>query len=629
MDKILAGRYQIVEKLDRGGFGQTFRAKDIQRPGHPLCVVKQLKPKVDDPATLQVAKRLFDREAKTLHQLGEHDQIPRLLAHFEQDEEFYLVQELIEGQTLDQELTSGKQLSEDRVMGLLKDILQVLSWVHQQNVIHRDIKPTNLIRRSRDGKIVLIDFGAVKEVSAQAASVPGQTILTVSVGSPGYMPSEQTQGRPRLSSDIYAVGMVGIQALTGLSPKQLPEERQTGEIIWRDRVQVSEKLAKVLEKMVRHDFSLRYQNATEALQALEQLSKIDDETVPLPSPPSPLPRNLEQPEGQVSLDSPFYIQRPPIESDCYEAIVKPAALIRVKAPRQMGKSSLMSRILHHAQQQGYQTASLNFHSADAEFLTNLDQFLQWFCVSISDELNLEEKLDKYWKGPLGSKNKCTKYFQRYLLSEMKSPLALGLDDVDQIFQHPAIATDFFGLLRAWHERGKNEKVWKKLRLIIVHSKEVYIPLNINQSPFNVGLPIELSELSQAQVQGLIRLHRLDWSEEQGEQLMAMVGGHPYLVRWALYKIGRGRMTLAELLRVAPTEAGPYGEHLRRHLLNLEENADLHSAIKQVIAADSPVEIGAAEGFKLRSMGLVKFQGNAVMPLCSLYRQYFSDRLDNG
>jgi serine/threonine-protein kinase len=330
----------------------------------------------------------------------------------------------------------------------------------------------------------------------------------------------------------------------------------------------------------------------------------------------------------VGLDSTFYVERPPIESDCYEAIVKPGALIRVKAPRQMGKTSLMTRILHHAKQQGYQTASLNFQSADAEFLTNLDQFLQWFCASIALELNLDEKLTDYWKGILGSKNKCTNYFQRYLLSEITHPLALGLDEVDQIFQHPEIATDFFGLLRAWHERGKNEAVWQKLRLVIVHSKEVYIPLNINQSPFNVGLPIELPELNYVQVQDLVQRYGLNLSEEQLEQLMAMVGGHPYLVRVALHQIARGRMTLEKLLQMAPTEEGPYYDHLRRHLLNLEENAELVAAAKQVVAANSPVEIKTAEAFKLRSMGLVKFQGNAVMPLCDLYRQYFRDRLGN-
>jgi serine/threonine-protein kinase len=632
METILAGHYQILRHLGGGGFGQTFLATDTHLPGDSLFVVKQLQPKVRDIKTLETAKRLFDREAQTLYRLGNHDRIPRLFAHFEQDEEFYLVQEFIEGQPLDKELADGVQLDEVSVIALLQDILQVLAFVHQENVIHRDIKPANLIRRSQDRKIVLIDFGAVKEVSAQVAKGSGQTSFTVAVGSPGYMPSEQVSFRPHFSSDIYAVGMVGIQALSGLNPlnRELLQDSNTGEFCcasFMDSAPVSPGLAAILDKMVRYDYRQRYKNATEALQALEQLQNQGKAQTTILIPPSP-PIALDEPEGQVGLDSTFYVERPPIESDCYEAIVKPGALIRVKAPRQMGKTSLMTRILHHAKQQGYQTASLNFQSADAEFLTNLDQFLQWFCASIALELNLDEKLTDYWKGILGSKNKCTNYFQRYLLSEITHPLALGLDEVDQIFQHPEIATDFFGLLRAWHERGKNEAVWQKLRLVIVHSKEVYIPLNINQSPFNVGLPIELPELNYVQVQDLVQRYGLNLSEEQLEQLMAMVGGHPYLVRVALHQIARGRMTLEKLLQMAPTEEGPYYDHLRRHLLNLEENAELVAAAKQVVAANSPVEIKTAEAFKLRSMGLVKFQGNAVMPLCDLYRQYFRDRLGN-
>lgn len=627
METILAGHYQIIRALGGGGFGQTFLAKDIHLPGNPPCVVKQLKPRVNDPETLATAKRLFDREAQTLYRLGTHDQIPGLLAHFEQDNEFYLVQDYIEGQPLNEELADRRQLSEAEVIELLRDILQVLAYVHQQNVIHRDIKPANLIRRQRDRKIVLIDFGAVKEVSVQAAQNYGQTSLTIAVGSPGYMPCEQQASRPQFSSDIYAVGIVCLQASSGLSPKDLPKDAQ-GEFCCATlsyRALISPELAAILYKMVRYDYRQRYKNATEALQALERmLDKEEAEPTMLMQPSSPPP--LDQPEGQVSLDSAFYVERPPIENDCYEAIVKPAALIRVKAPRQMGKTSLMSRILHYASHQDHQVACLNFQSADAEFLTNLDRFLQWFCASISWELNFEDKLDTYWKGILGSKNKCTNYFQRYLLAEITTPLVLGLDEVDQIFQHPEIATDFFGLLRAWHERGKNEALWKKLKLVIVHSKEVYIPLNINQSPFNVGLPIELPELNHVQVLDLVERHNVELSLAQVEQLMTMVGGHPYLVRVALYNIARGRMTLEKLLEVAPTEEGPYYDHLRRHLCNLEENVQLVAAVKQVVAANSPVEIRTAEAFKLRSMGLVKFQGNAVMPLCDLYCQYFRDRL---
>ena len=335
---------------------------------------------------------------------------------------------------------------------------------------------------------------------------------------------------------------------------------------------------------------------------------------------------LENPEGQVPLNSPFYVERPPKEADCYETILKPAALIRIKAPRQLGKTSLMTRILHHASQHGYKTVSLNFQSADAEFLGSLDKFLQWFCASIADELNLPDQLDKYWKGILGSKNKCTKYFERYLLPEINSPIALGLDEVDQVFKHPEIASDFFGLLRAWHERSKNDVDWKKLALVIVHSKEVYIPLNINQSPFNVGVPIELPDLNRAQVQDLIQRHGMSWNDSQVEELINLVDGHPYLLRVALYQIARGRITLKRLQEIAPTEEGPYSDHLRRHLLNLQADEELLAAFKRAIATHKPVDVGATAAFKLRSMGLVKLLGNDVVPLCDLYRQYFCDRL---
>lgn len=338
------------------------------------------------------------------------------------------------------------------------------------------------------------------------------------------------------------------------------------------------------------------------------------------------PIQIEEPEGQVPLNSPLYIERPPIETDCYQALIRPTALIRIKAPRQMGKSSLMHRILHYGTQQGYHTACLNFQLADYKFFSNLDQFLQWFCASIAEELGFDDQLEEYWKGVIGSKNKCTKYLQRYLLAQLNSPLVLGLDEVDLIFQHPEIAVDFFGLLRAWHERSKNEPTWQNIRLVISHSKEVYIPLNINQSPFNVGLPVELPELTPEQIQDLINRHGLEFSEAQFTALLDMIGGHPYLVRVALYQIAKDKITLEEFLQTAPTEAGCYYDHLRRHLSNLEKNEELNHILKQVINSDYPVSIPSAEAFKLRSMGLVKFQGNDVAPLCNLYRIYFKEKL---
>lgn len=337
-------------------------------------------------------------------------------------------------------------------------------------------------------------------------------------------------------------------------------------------------------------------------------------------------KQLEAPEGQVPLNSLFYIERPPVESECYEAVKRPGALIRVKAPRQMGKSSLLSRILDYAEQQGAKTAHINFQSADAEFLTNIDQFLQWFCVSVASELDIDDQLGPHWEGVLGAKNKCTKYFQRYLLRQIDTPLVLGLDEVDQAFQHPEIATDFFGLLRAWHERSKNDLLWQKLKLVIVHSKEVYIPLNINQSPFNVGLPIELPKLTKEQVTDLVQRHLLNWSDAEIEKLMGVADGHPYLLREALYQITQGKLTLEQYIEVAPKEDGLYGNHLHRHLVNLKDDPILSASMRQVVNSKDAVRLDPSAGFKLRSMGLVELQGNDVVPLCNLYREFFLDRL---
>lgn len=330
--------------------------------------------------------------------------------------------------------------------------------------------------------------------------------------------------------------------------------------------------------------------------------------------------------GQVPLESPFYVERPPIEARCYEAIVKAGALIRIKAPRQMGKSSLMLRILNHANQHNYRSAWLNFQAAEEKSLENLDNLLRWLCSRISRKLGLKDRVEEYWQGALGSNDKCTDYFELYILEEIKVPLALGLDEVDQLFQYEAVASDFFGLLRSWHEEAKFNPVWRNLRLILAHSKEVYIPLNINQSPFNVGLPVDLPPLNDAQVADLIDRHGLKLSPREAVNIMDLTGGHPYLLRVALYHLARREISVEQLMQNAPTAEWIYGDHLRRHLYSLQEHPELLEAMRQVIATDEPIRIEIAEAFKLASMGLVRFSGNDVVPLCDLYRQYFSEML---
>lgn len=260
---ILRNRFEIVKLLGSGGSGDTYLALDLDLPGQPYCVVKHFQPKDSHPDAVPIAKKLFAREAEVLYQLGNnHDQIPRLFAHFDENENFYLVQEFIDGHDLTEEIIPGQPLSENKVFNLLKDILEVLVFVHEHKIIHRDIKPQNLMRRHCDGKIVLIDFGSIKKMSAVG------TNATIIIGTPGYMPSEQAKGKPKLSSDLYAVGMIGIQALTGLMPSQVQEDPNTGEIIWRDRAQVSDSLAEILDTMVRDRHTQRYQSAAEALAAL-------------------------------------------------------------------------------------------------------------------------------------------------------------------------------------------------------------------------------------------------------------------------------------------------------------------------------------------------------------------------
>lgn len=286
--KILRNRYKILKLMGSGGFGDTYQAEDLDLPSHPFCVVKHFRPKPPDPRVLPVARRLFEAEAQTLYRLGnEHSQIPRLFAHFEEQGEFYLVQEFIDGHDLSRELTPGRRWSEPEVIRLLQDVLEILAFIHRYNVIHRDIKPQNLMRRRRDSKLVLIDFGAVKEISTLMVNTQGQTNATVAIGTPGYMPSEQASGHPKACSDLHALGVLAIQALTGTLPEDLPKDPQTLEIVWRDRAQVSPHLAAILDKMVRYHFSQRYQTATDVLNALTPPTQLTPPPNLLPPPPPP------------------------------------------------------------------------------------------------------------------------------------------------------------------------------------------------------------------------------------------------------------------------------------------------------------------------------------------------------
>ncbi|WP_016952026.1 bifunctional serine/threonine-protein kinase/formylglycine-generating enzyme family protein [Anabaena sp. PCC 7108] len=272
----LAGRYQIIRELGGGTFAVTYLAQDDMQPSKPFCVVKQLRPIYTDAQVLG----LFEKEAVILEKLGKHPQIPTLLAHFQENDKFYIIQEYIDGHDLSKEIFAGKRLSEGYVIKLLQDILEALAFVHTQGVIHRDIKPANLMRRKEDGKICLVDFGAVKQIGSIILNPQGGITPSIIIGSPGYMPGEQGIGQPCYASDIYAVGMTAIHALTGINPTHLQEDPPTGEIIWPyDQLQISEYLAEVLTTMVRRYFKMRYPSALEALAALKPLLEASTGTI--------------------------------------------------------------------------------------------------------------------------------------------------------------------------------------------------------------------------------------------------------------------------------------------------------------------------------------------------------------
>lgn len=269
----LADRYQILKRLGSGGFGETFLARDLRDAERRRCIIKQFKPDSDDQFVVRTGRRLFKAEARVLGRLGEHDRIPELYDSFEQDGDFFLVLQHVEGHNLDRELGRWKRWRESQVVEFLEDVLTTVAFIHRQNVIHRDLKPENLIRRSTDGKIVLIDFGSVKPLLPHQATPPYQGSKTVVVGTTGYMPGEQSTGRPRFSSDVYAVGVIAIQALTGRDPVRggIPEDPQTGELQWRKYADVSNDLAEVIDYMVRYDYRERFYSAIDALAAIQAL----------------------------------------------------------------------------------------------------------------------------------------------------------------------------------------------------------------------------------------------------------------------------------------------------------------------------------------------------------------------
>ncbi len=328
--------------------------------------------------------------------------------------------------------------------------------------------------------------------------------------------------------------------------------------------------------------------------------------------------------------NPYYIERPLIEQRCYEAIEQTAALLRIKAPKQMGKRMLMERILSYGRKKNYKTVILSFDLIPTHFFDDLDIFLKWFCVNVGKSLDLINRIEDYWDDIFGGISNSTDYFQQYLLVEFGNPVILGLDKVDLVFEHPMISNDFCRLLRGWNDLAKRSddigKIWNKLRLIILHSTEVYSSLKIHSSPLaGVGTVVELPDFTLDQIQNLVQNYGFTWTNTEIAQFTSIVGGHPYLITQGLEYI-KYQNTLEEFLKVASTESGPFNNHLRELLSNLRNSPELADAYYRVITQNKPIFLESKYLFKLHSMGLIKIQGDKCLSRYKLYSQYFSSQL---
>jgi hypothetical protein len=368
--------------------------------------------------------------------------------------------------------------------------------------------------------------------------------------------------------------------------------------------------------------------------ATGDLEETEEEIDPSPTAPPNL-LSLPYPGGPMAVDSPFYINRAPIEELAYREVVQPGCVIRIRAPRGMGKSSLTMRLLHFAESLGYRTILFDCNQIDGSYLTDLNRLLQCFCRRVSMDLGVPPRLEDYWDNTVGTKLSCTLYFKEYLLQQVKTPFVLALNEVDCLFEHPPIAMEFFPMLRSWYESARRDRDWQKVRQVVIYSTGELPTLNINYSPFNVGLPLRLPEFTPEQVQALAHRYGLNWGMEQVEPLITLVGGHPTMIQIAFYHLCCEGMALEDLLQQAIVDGGIFRFYMRQRWLTLQKQPHLVKAMATLLESDEGVQFDPVLTEQLESQGLIRYEDNdspsrlknsRVQPRCYLYRVYFKQQM---
>lgn len=337
---------------------------------------------------------------------------------------------------------------------------------------------------------------------------------------------------------------------------------------------------------------------------------------------------VKEPTGPLGLNSDVYIERPPVEAFAYGEMTRPGSLLRIKAPKQMGKSSLLIRVAEHAHRLGYETCKIDFLQAEQSCFRNLDSLLRWFCRLTALQLGLTPDLDDWWDEEVGSKVSCTIYFENHVLRQLTSPLVLIINEVNRVFEHEDVVGDFLSLLRFWHEQAQRSQLWQNLRLVLAYCTEVYAPLKLEQSPLNVGQQIKLPAFTTEQVQALAQCYELPQHlgadyEPFIDELMALVGGHPYLSHALIAQLRSTSDDVHTFMAQAAQPMGALGDYLRRCHTIVRRQPDLVQVLQQLIKAPNGIALPLHLAYQLDSLGIVQSDGERYRLSCQLFHRYFT------
>ncbi|PSN15609.1 hypothetical protein C7293_06410 [filamentous cyanobacterium CCT1] len=440
----------------------------------------------------------------------------------------------------------------------------------------------------------------VKRKRGVVLSGPGQERLR---GAIADLEAQQNSATPYSAEELSRI--------TGVSPSTIRRLRAAKSGI--DQRSLQQIFNALNLELSEGDF--QWVDRTEAEIAAEELAK---------NPQTPTA--YRYPDGPLQLASPLYIARSPIEELAFQEITQPGCVVRIKAPPQFGKSSLLLRIVHQAQQLGYATAAIDLQQVGDEILGDCERFLQWFCATLALKLGVEADPATAWNQLVGSQLSATLFVREQVLRSVNRPVLLAINDLGRVFEHPATAQGFLPLLRSWYEEAGHDDLWQHLRLVVTYSTDSYLPLDINYSPFNVGLPLALPEFTAAQVLELARVYGLDWGDREADQLLALMGGHPSLVHGAIYHLSRELLSLDELLQTASTAQGIYSGHLQKLLATVRSQPHLEEPLRSLVMSEETVFLEPLLAYQLEGTGLVKGSAEGWQISRELYRQYFQQTL---